>query len=113
MKETRKQIVERTRSEVARQYSVKIEEMRGQYERLFNEFEQLSKQVKQLRTENDSLREINSQYEDWINRLQDFCNLPDEEREEAINRYKLQKSIDKKMSVIANMFGGCGLFNLF
>ena len=56
----------------------------------------LSKEKRDLKNRNEVLQEKLSQYEDWIVRLQEFCNLPDGERETAYKEY--MDSLKEKIS---------------
>ena len=45
-----------------------------------------------------------AQYEDWIERLQDFCNLSDEDREKAISKMKADNEMESKYKVCLEHF---------
>ena len=94
MKETVKQIKARVINEVNTKYAKRIEdtenslkEWRTKYFEEINRSEELSKKNKELREENDSLKAKIQQYDEWIERMQDFCNLPEEERRDAFETY--------------------------
>ena len=94
MKETAKQIKARVINEVNTKYAKRIEdtenslkEWRTKYFEEINRSEELSKKNKELREENDSLKAKIQQYDEWIERMQDFCNLPEEERRDAFETY--------------------------
>ena len=111
MKETKKQIIARTRNEVAKAYNDKIKNLEARNKRLSDDFVEMARKNRDLRNSVEELNEKISQYEDWINRLQEFCNLSDNEREDAMNRYRTQKNIDKHLSKLMNVYSS--LFNLY
>lgn len=111
MKETKKQIIARIRNEVAKAYNDKIKDLEARNKRLLDDFVEMARKNRDLRNSVEELNEKISQYEDWINRLQEFCNLSDNEREEAMNRYHTQKNIDKHLSKLMNVYSS--LFNLY
>ena len=113
MKETRKQIIARTRNEISKSYNDKIKDLESRNKSLLNDFVEMSRKNRDLREEVDKLNEKICQYEDWINRLQEFCNLPEDARKDAIQKYKTEKKLNTQMSQLMNMFDSFCLFNLY
>ena len=113
MKETRKQIIARTRNEISKSYNDKIKDLENRNKSLLNDFVEMSRRNRDLREEVDKLNEKICQYEDWINRLQEFCNLPEDARKDAIQKYKTEKKLNAQMSQLMNMFDSFCLFNLY
>lgn len=113
MKETRKQIIARTRNEISKSYNDKIKDLENRNKRLLNDFVEILRKNRDLREEVDKLNEKICQYEDWINRLQEFCNLPEDARKDAIQKYKTEKKLNAQMSQLMNMFNSFHLFNLY
>jgi len=114
-KPTSKQIKAQAINEVQRQYAQKI---KGYEQRLGSLTEQLMKArhriaelsdtCSQLEDENNELRQTNSQYKDWVERMQDFCNLPEDERQQALKTYldgiKARSEADEAMACIGRMY---------
>jgi SMC interacting uncharacterized protein involved in chromosome segregation len=48
---------------------------------------ELRSKCSKLEESNTELTEKVSQYEEWIERMQDFCNLPENERQKAFATY--------------------------
>ena len=92
---TRKQIVEQTRNEVVKQYTAKLQILMERINKLTKDYDI----EKQKRIE---LQEKVNQYEDWIQRLQEFIGIPENQREEYIAHMKAQKDANKIISKIFN-----------
>ena len=95
MIKTRKQIVEQTRNEVVKQYTAKLQILMERINKLAKDYDI----EKQKRVE---LQEKVNQYEDWIQRLQEFIGIPENQREEYIAHMKAQKDANKITSKIFN-----------
>ena len=69
----------------------------------------LAAKCAQLDTENAELRQTNEQYTEWIERMQDFCNMPEGKRQDAFNAYlegiKAKSEADEAMARIGRMYG--------
>jgi uncharacterized coiled-coil DUF342 family protein len=104
MKETRKQIIARTRNEISKSYNDRIKDLENRNKSLLNDFVEMTRKNRDLREEVDKLNEKIFQYEDWINRLQEFCNLPEDARKDAIQKYKTEKKLNAQMNQLMNMF---------
>ena len=51
-----------------------------------------------------------NQYEDWIQRLQEFIDIPESQKEEYIAHMKAQEDANK---IISNMLKNAEIFNLY
>ena len=94
MKETKKQIKAQLINDIKKQYNQKLEHLtkdseywRKRFFGVLNEKDTINKQKKVLEEELIQLKEKVKQYEDWIERMQDFCNLPEEKRQKAFINY--------------------------
>ena len=92
---TRKQIVEQTRNEVVKQYTANLQILMERINKLTKDYDI----EKQKRIE---LQEKVNQYEDWIQRLQEFIGIPENQREEYIAHMKAQEDANKITSKIFN-----------
>jgi len=93
-KESKKQIKAQVINEVQRSYQRKIESYEERIKRLSDMFQNEQERNRELRSKCSKLEESNteltekvSQYEEWIERMQDFCNLPENERQKAFTTY--------------------------
>lgn len=93
-KQSRKAIKAELIKEVSKQYKQKYE---GTIKELQNRLYQSNKLNKELQdkyfqiyNENQELQDKVNKYEDWIQRLQEWCNLPENERTKAIAEYNKQ-----------------------
>lgn len=94
MKQTKKQIKAQCMNELQGRFDRMNARMLAENQSLHRilkyykeENERLSKERNSLKSSNEDLKEKLREYEDWITRLQDFCNLPDGEREAAYKEY--------------------------
>jgi len=64
-----------------------------------------------LRDENKTLKQKLSQYEEWVERMQEFCNLPEDERKQAFLTYidgiKSRKERDEAMKGLSSILNHC------
>lgn len=94
MKETKKQIKAQLINEVKKQYECKIKDLQDSRDywrkhctEALSEQSKLIKQKQELENKNLELKDKILQYEEWIERMQDFCNLPESERKSAFKIY--------------------------
>ena len=103
-KETKKQIKAQLINEVSAQYKHDVERWKNNYNEMF----EIAKKAEEERDEaKKKLHEIEdklSQYEDWIERLQEFCNLSDEDREKAITKMKADFESESKYNIFLDKF---------
>lgn len=104
MKETRRQIIENTRREVARQYKEKIEELEARNKRTAQLYADEAKLRRQYQSKVEGLEEKAAQYEDWIRRLQEFMDMEPDAREKAINAYKTTEELNRKMKGFVDIY---------
>ena len=94
MKESRKQLKAQAINEAKRMYEFRIESLQKSLERCNSEIKlyrdechKATVEASSLKRENDELKNKLAQYEEWIERMQDFCNLPEGERQQAFKTY--------------------------
>ena len=115
MKQELRQIREQLRKQISKQYEDKINRLENTIEfknKMLKDCQRYIEMNNYLRKSNEELEEKIVAYEDWINRLQDFVNLPDEEREAAIKEYKVNKDINSKLDSLISCYGSI-FSNLF
>ena len=102
MIKTRKQIVEQTRNEVVKQYTAKLQILMERINKLTKDYDIEKQKRIECQEIIDELQEKVNQYEDWIQRLQEFIGIPENQREEYIVHMKEQENANKTISKIFN-----------
>ena len=111
MKITRAQIREAERSRIAKQYLQKItllEKSIEEHSKLrveaLNRAQKTIEANQKLREENDELKEKIRIYEEWPERMQEFCNLPEDERMNAVRQYQSKIKTNEVLEEITKKF---------
>ena len=105
MKQSKKEIKAQLTNELSKQFkntygnkiqgmSIHIAELKSKNKILLNENHRLAMR-------NEELEQKVNMYEDWIQRLQDFCNLSESDRLEHIES---MKRMDKASKAMADIF---------
>lgn len=107
-KETKKQIKAQCINEARQQFAGKIEGLEKEIERLNG----VNKRLKEYIVKTDEWKqraldaeERNQTLMDWIERLQDFTNMSDADREEAIKTFREKVKSEQEMTSLLKMFG--------
>lgn len=95
MIKTRKQIVEQTRNEVVKEYTANLQILMERINKLTKDYDIERQKRIECQERIDELQEKVSQYEDWIQRLQEFMEMPETQREEYIAHMKEQENVNK------------------
>ena len=85
---TPKQIREQTRNEVARYYAKDLACLKKTRDELEQQLRDKTIVVETLKAINLDLKEEIEKLRDWNTRLQEFCNMTDEDREEAVKAFR-------------------------
>ena len=104
MIKTRKQIVEQTSNEVVKQYTAKLQILMERINKLTKDYDIEKQKRIECQERIDELQEKVNQYEDWIQRLQEFMKMPENQREEYIAHMKEQENANKIMLQIINLY---------
>ena len=111
MKVNKAQIREAERNRIAKQYAQKItllEKSIEEHSKLrveaLNKVQKTIEDNQKLREENDGLKEKIRVYEEWLDRMQDFCNLPENERMNAVRQYKSEIKTNEVLEEITKEF---------
>ena len=104
MMKTRKQIVEQTRNEVVKQYTAKLQILMERINKLTKDYDIEKQKRIECQERIDELQEKVNQYEDWIQRLQEFIDIPESQKEEYIAHMKEQENANKIMLQIINLY---------
>ncbi len=90
MKETKKQITIQVTNKLTSKFNIERERQQKRYSDLWALYETEIKNRQKLQEENLKLKEQIEKYDDWNRRLQEFCNMPDGEREKAIETFRVE-----------------------
>ncbi len=112
---TTRQLKATLTNEIARRFKEKINRLEANIEYLASKYTECYNARKKLHEENSALKDENTalkneiaQYKDWIERMQDFCNLPENDRESAFKTYldeiKSKNEAEKSLSALSNLF---------
>ena len=104
MIKTRKQIVEQTRNEVVKQYTAKLQILMERINKLTKDYDIEKQKRIECQERIDELQKKVNQYEDWIQRLQEFVDMPESQKEEYIAHMKEQENANKIMRQIINLY---------
>lgn len=102
--ETRKQIAEQTRNEVVKQYTANLQILMERINKLAKDYDIEKQKRIECQERIDELQEKVNQYEDWIQRLQEFMDMTESQREEYIAHMKEQENANKIMRQIINLY---------
>ena len=101
---TRKQIAEQTRNEVVKQYTANLQILMERINKLTKDYDIERQKRIECQERIDELQEKVNQYEDWIQRLQEFMGIPENQKEEYIVHMKEQENANKIMPQIINLY---------
>ena len=104
MIKTRKQIVEQTRNEVVKQYTANLQILMERINKLTKDYDIEKQKRIECQERINELQEKVSQYEDWVQRLQEFMEMTENQREEYIAHIKEQENANKIMPQIINLY---------
>lgn len=95
---TPKQIREQTRNEVARYYSKELACLKKNRDELEQQLRDKAIVVETLKAINLDLKEEIEKLRDWNTRLQEFCNMTDEDREEAVKAFRAKAKVELELT---------------
>lgn len=108
MKQTKKEIEATLRNRIANQYRERTTILENKIEMLADDYNKLN--AKFVKVQNDLLEAQDKirQYEEWIERMQDFCNMTEGDRKKAMMEYEVQSAlggfIEKYNGLFSNLF---------
>ena len=103
-KQTKRRIVEQTRNKIAHNYASKIKELENKIKELSNKKFDLYTENEKIKFENEKCKEKIAQYEDWIYRLQEFMDMPNELRSDKFNECISKKNEDEAINNLIKKF---------
>lgn len=90
-KKTRKEIEETIRNKMANKHNEYVEHQQKKYSELWDAYYRARKECDKYQEENEQLKEKVQQYEDWINRLQEFVDMPEDMRKKEIEKMRAEQ----------------------
>ena len=100
-------IREEIRQEIAKQYKDRLDSLIKENKDLKSTLDEQTITITTLQTKV-------KEYEDWLERMQDFCNLSEEDRKQYIDKAKTSEDIMKRCNNLMDLFGNLiGEFNSF
>lgn len=103
-KVTPSQIRERTRNEVAMQFHEKIKNLKALVKSKDEQIAELQDLYHKAATELSELKAKNNMQEEWIERMQDFCNMTEEDRKEFIEQQRTKHRLDRDMECVMDLY---------
>lgn len=103
-KKTPNQIRENTRNQVAKQFSERIKNLLTTIKQKDEEIHELRDLYHKVATELSELKAKRDMQEEWIERMQDFCNMSDKDRKEFIEQQRTKYHLDRNMNAVMEMF---------
>lgn len=104
MKETRRQIIENTRNEVAKGFSTQIKSLKEQLDRAKNDYWESRRKYLEAAAERDMLKEKVAKLEDWNQRLQEFMDMSEDERKQYIANKKIEAETNTNINAVMGMY---------
>ena len=95
MKQNRRQIEANLRNKLAKSNNDKYNNLQERFNKVSKELYDARRKVKEAESYKEELEEKIRQYEDWINRLQEFCDMNKEDRQIAIKEMRVEQRINK------------------
>ena len=110
-KKTRKEIEETIRNKMANKHNEYVEVQRKKYAELWGIYQEACRECGKYQRENEELKEKIHQYEDWIERLQEFMDMPEDVRKGEIEKMRADQKF-KTYLADSDFFKMLSLFNL-
>lgn len=85
---TRREIEETLRNKLANKHNEYVERQQKKYGELWDKYCEANRERIKYKQENEELKEKVEQYEDWINRLQEFMDMPEDIRKGEIKKMR-------------------------
>lgn len=110
-KKTRKEIEETLRNKMANRHNEYVEAQRKKYGELWDAYCRARNECDKYQQENEELKEKVQQYEDWIERLQGFMDMPEDMRKKEIEKMRADQKF-KTYIAESPFFKMLGLYGL-
>ncbi len=104
MKQTKKEIEATLRNKIARQYKEKMDRMQERINTLATDYCELQKKYRDTREALSVAEDTIRQHEDWISRMQEYCNMSEEDREQAIKKERYNVELGNMLDKLEPYF---------
>jgi peptidoglycan hydrolase CwlO-like protein len=94
-RENRKSIEANLRNKLAVQYKEKTEQLKSEKAALEIKYNKLWCESCKIKRERDELKDKIQQYEDWIQRLQEFMDMNDDDRKAYVETLRAQDELKR------------------
>ena len=111
-KKTRKEIEQTLRNKLANKQKEEREYQQKRYGELWDKYREVCSERNKYQQENEELKEKVQQYEDWINRLQEFMDMPEDMRKKEIEKMRAEQKF-KTFLAESPFFKMLGLYTGF
>lgn len=95
MKQTKKEIEATLRNKICKHYTSKIDSMQERLDKMAKELSEERKKRIEAQSKTSELEEKVTQYEDWIHRLQEFMDMNEDDRKNALAEMKAKAEMGK------------------
>lgn len=110
-KKTRREIEETLRNKLSNKHNDYVERTQKKYSDLWDKYIAACRERNQYLQENEELKEKVQQYEDWIRRLQEFMDMPEDMRRCEIEKMRAEQKF-KTYLADSSFFKLLGLYGL-
>ena len=106
-KKTRREIEENLRNKLANKHNEYVEYQQKRYADLWERYTKACEERNKYKQENEELTEKVRQYEDWIHRLEEFVDMPEDMRKAEIKKMQDDQKFKAYLadSPLFKMFG--------
>lgn len=104
-KKTNKEIREETRNKVAKEYHATIESLRKRIQKYEDGNKAMRTDYCNVLAENERLKAELQMKDEWIERLADYCNMSEEERNAELVRLNEKKKSDEALNNLLSLYG--------
>lgn len=101
---TPNQIREHTRNEVAKQFHEKVKRLQEEIKSKDEQIAELRDLYHKAATELCELKSKRDMQEEWIERMQDFCNMTEEDRKEFIEQQRTKHRLNRDMECVMDLY---------
>lgn len=97
-KKTRREIEENLRNKLANKHNEYAEHQQKRYADLWERYTKACEERNKYKQENEELTEKVQQYEDWIRRLQEFVDMPEDMRKAEIKKMQDEQKFSEYLA---------------
>ena len=95
MKQSKKSIEANLRNKLAAQYKEKSDNLQKRLDALDKSYREMHQRARKAEIERDELKDKIQQYEDWIQRLQEYMDMDDNDRQTYLDTLRAQEDLKR------------------